>query len=56
MQALDQTGAAYGKAAGAAGRKDKAGFRKAGSAVADGEKAIAGALAGLKAAGYDVAS
>jgi hypothetical protein len=50
--ALKQTSAAYGKAASAAKGKNKAAFSKASGDVAKGRTALAGALAGLKAAGY----
>ena len=56
VKALRQTGAAYDKAASAAAKKNKSAFDKAGDDVAAGRKAVARALAGLKAAGYDVAS
>jgi len=56
VRALRQTGAAYGKAASAAGKGNKRAFSSAGGDVRQGRKAVAGALAGLKAAGYDVAT
>jgi hypothetical protein len=56
VKALRQTGGAYDDAASAAKKKSKSAFSKAGGDVADGRKAVANALAGLKAAGYDVAS
>ena len=56
VKSLRQTSAAYAKAAKAAARKSKSGFSGANGAVAAGRKAVASALAGLKAAGYDVAS
>jgi len=56
VKALRQTGSGYDKAASAAAKKNKAAFSKAGGDIADGRKAVASALAGLKAAGYDVAS
>ncbi len=56
VKALRQTGGGYDKAAAAASKKSKPAFSKAGGDVAEGRKAIADALAGLKAAGYDVAS
>jgi hypothetical protein len=56
VAALRRTGAAYAKAASAAAKKDKAAFGKAAKDVAKGRKAVARALAGLKAAGYDVAT
>src|SRR5918995_1267031 len=54
VKALRQTGGGYDKAASAAAKKNKSAFSKAGGDVADGRNAIANALAGLKAAGYDV--
>ena len=56
VSALRQTGGAYDKAASAASKKSKSAFSNAGDAVAKGRKAVAKALAGLKAAGYDVAT
>jgi hypothetical protein len=56
VKALRQTGGGYDKAASAASRKSKSAFSKAGGDIADGRKAVANALDGLKAAGYDVAS
>jgi hypothetical protein len=56
VKALRQTSAAYSKAAKAASSKNKSGFSSANSAVAKGRAAVAGAFAGLKDAGYDVAS
>ena len=56
VKALRQTGGGYDKAASAAAKKSKSAFSKAGGDVAEGRKAIASALDGLKAAGYDVAS
>jgi hypothetical protein len=56
VKALRQTGGGYDKASAAAAKKNKAAFSKAGGDVAKGRKAIASALAGLKAAGYDVAT
>ena len=49
-------GGGYDDAASAASKKSKSAFSKAGSEIADGRKAVANALDGLKAAGYDVAS
>ena len=56
VKALRQTGGGYDKAASAAAKKSKSAFSKAGGDVAEGRKAIASALDGLKAAGYDVAT
>ena len=56
VKALRQTGGGYDKAASAAAKKNKSAFSKAGDDVAKGRKAVASALAGLKAAGYDVAT
>jgi hypothetical protein len=56
VKALQGAGAGYAKAAAAAGKKDKAAFARAGKTIAAAEKEVAGALAGLKAAGYGVAS
>jgi hypothetical protein len=56
VKALRQTGSAYDKAASAAAKKSKSAFNKAGDEVAKGRQAVAKALAGLKAAGYDVAT
>ena len=56
VKSLRQTGGGYDKAASAAKKKNKSAFNKAGDDVAKGRKAVAGALAGLKAAGYDVAT
>ena len=56
VRALRQTGGGYDKAASAAAKKNKAAFKKAGGDIAKGRKAVASALDGLKAAGYDVAT
>jgi hypothetical protein len=56
VKALRQTGGGYDKAASAAAKKNKSAFNQAGDDVANGRKAVARALAGLKAAGYDVAT
>jgi hypothetical protein len=56
IEALQTTSAAYGKAAGAAAKKDKGAFRKASGAVQKGREKVAVALEGLKKAGYDVAT
>ena len=56
VKALRQTGGGYDDAASAAAKKSKAAYSKAGGEISDGRKAVAEALAGLKAAGYDVAS
>ena len=54
--ALKETGAAYGKLAAAARSGNKSGYAKARRAVQQGEQAVAGALRGLEAAGYKVAT
>ena len=56
MRALRQTGSSYDDAAAAAKKKSAAAFKKASGEVTKGRKAVASALDGLKAAGYDVAS
>src|SRR5829696_3574643 len=56
VRALRQTGGAYDDAASAASKKNAAAFKKAGGAATKGRKAVASALDGLKAAGYDVAT
>ena len=56
VKALRQTGGGYDDAASAASKKSKAAFSKASGKIADGREAVANALDGLKAAGYDVAS
>jgi hypothetical protein len=56
VESLQDTGAAYRKAAAAAAKGDKAAFRKASADVQEGREAVAAALAGLKKAGYDVAT
>ena len=56
VKALRQTGGGYDDAASAASKKSKPAFSRAGREIADGRKAVASALAELKAAGYDVAS
>ena len=56
VRALNTTAAAYRKAASAASRNNKAGFRSAGGAVSAARSSVSRALAGLKAAGYDVSS
>ena len=54
--ALKETGAAYGKLAAAARSGNKSAYAKASRAVQQGEQAVAGALRGLEAAGYKVAT
>jgi hypothetical protein len=54
--ALKQTGAAYRRLSAAAGAGSKGGYAKARSAVQRGEQSVDGALRGLEAAGYKVAS
>ena len=56
VSALEDASAAYGRAASAATKKDKAGFRRAGREIDEAERALAVAFDGLKAAGYGVAS
>jgi hypothetical protein len=56
VRSLDDTGNAYGKLANAASDKSKSAYDKAAKDVAAGRKAVAKALDGLNAAGYDVAS
>jgi hypothetical protein len=56
VTALEGAAAAWGKAASAAAKKDKRAFSSAGKAIAAADKELAGALEGLKAAGYGVAS
>jgi hypothetical protein len=56
VKALGQTDAAYGKLASAASKKSKAAYSKASGDVAKARKAVANALDGLNAAGYDVAA
>jgi serine/threonine protein kinase len=53
---LKLTGAGYAKMAAAARSGSKSAFEKAGTAVQRGEQAVAGALKGLQAAGYKIAS
>jgi hypothetical protein len=53
---LKETGAAYGKLAGAARSGSKTGFAKARTAVQQGEQGVTGALRGLEAAGYKIAA
>ena len=54
--ALKETGAAYGKLDAAARSGNKRAYAKARTAVQQGEQAVAGALRGLEAAGYKVAT
>ena len=56
VAALEDTGAAYRRAGSAAAKKDRSGFRKAGADIDKAEKEIAGALDGLKQAGYGLGS
>jgi hypothetical protein len=56
VRALRQTGGGYDDASAAAARNNKSAFSKSNGKIAEGRKAIASALDGLKAAGYDVAS
>ena len=55
-EALKESGAAYGKLAAAARSSNKSGYAKARTAVQQGEQAVAGALRGLQAAGYKIAT
>jgi hypothetical protein len=52
--ALGGVAKAYGRAATAAAKHDKAGFKQAGAAVTRAQRELAGALAGLRAAGYEI--
>jgi hypothetical protein len=52
IAALKRTGAAYKRAAAAARHKSTSGFHHQSAGVVAGERAVAGALAGLKAIGY----
>jgi hypothetical protein len=56
VEALQDTSAAYRRAAAAAAKGDKAAFRKASRDVQKGRRAVGAALDGLKKAGYDVAT
>ena len=56
VAALGATAAAYDRAAKAAGNDSKAGFRKAGRSVEAAQEEVAGALEGLRAAGYEIES
>jgi hypothetical protein len=56
VKAFQGASAAYGRAASAASKKDRGAFSQAGKAVAAAEKEVAGAIEGLKAAGYGAAS
>jgi hypothetical protein len=53
---LKETGAAYGKLAAAAKSGSKSRYEKAKTPVQQGEQAVAGALGGLEAAGYKIAT
>jgi hypothetical protein len=53
---LKETGAAYGKLAAAARSGSKSSFANARTAVQQGEQGVAGALRGLEAAGYQIAT
>jgi serine/threonine protein kinase len=56
VAALGATAAAYDRAATAAANDSKAGFRKAGRSVEAAQEEVAGALEGLRAAGYEIES
>jgi len=56
VDALGATAAAYDRAAKAAANENKAGFRKAGRSVTAAQEEVAGALDGLRAAGYEIES
>jgi hypothetical protein len=56
VSALKSTASAYGNAANAAAKNNKGAYAKAGKAVSAGQQKVAAAIAGLKAAGYDVKS
>jgi hypothetical protein len=56
VAALGATAKAWGRAASAANDNNKAGFRRAGAQVREGEKALADAVGRLERAGYDVTS
>jgi hypothetical protein len=54
--ALGAVAKAYGRAATAAGNNSKAGYRKASRSVQQAQQRLAGALEGLRAAGYEIES
>jgi serine/threonine protein kinase len=54
--ALGGVAKAYGQAATAAAKNDKGGFKQAGAAVTRAQRELAGAMAGLRAAGYEIES
>jgi hypothetical protein len=56
VAALSGAAKAYGQGAAAAKNNSKAGFKRAGASVTKARQQLAGALAGLKAAGYDLQS
>ena len=56
VAALNGLAKAYGKGAAAARNTSKAGFKRAGAAVTTAQRELAGALEGLRAAGYEIQS
>ena len=56
VKTLRATGAAYKQAAKEALSKDKAGYKREGDKAVAAQKEVAGAIARLQAAGYDVQS
>ncbi|HET8758810.1 MAG TPA: hypothetical protein VFM58_22535, partial [Solirubrobacteraceae bacterium] len=56
VAALDGLAKAYAKGAAAASNTNKAGFKRAGAAVTTAQRELAGALEGLRAAGYEIQS
>ena len=56
VAALGGVAKAYGQAAAAASRSNKAGYAKAGKAVKNSQQELAGAVEGLRAAGYEIES
>jgi len=56
MAALNGVAKAYGHGAAAAKHNNKAGFKRAGAAVTTAQRELAGALEGLRAAGYEIQS
>jgi hypothetical protein len=56
IAALGGVAKTYGQATAAAKHNNKAGFQKAGAAVKRAQQELAGALAGLRAAGYQIQS
>jgi serine/threonine protein kinase len=56
VAALNGLAKAYGQGAAAAKNNSKAGFKRAGAAVTTAQRELAGALEGLRAAGYEIQS